>query len=88
MSYPQARLTDTTSHGGTIITGAMKTMVDGLPAARMGDKHACPIQGHGVTSIITGSLTTMIEGKPAARLGDMTACGATIITASLKAVVN
>ena len=82
----QARLGDTSNHGGTIITGASRTMVNGLPVARMGDLHSCPIPGHGVTPIFTGSLTTITEGKPNARIGDVTGCGATIVTGSLDTI--
>ncbi len=82
MSRPQARLGDSSSHGGMIITGAIRTMVNGRPVARMGDLHVCPIPGHGVTPIITGSLDTLTEGKPNARTGDITGCGAVIVTGS------
>ena len=83
----QARLGDSSTHGGTIITGASRTFVNGLPVARMGDLHSCPIPGHGVTPIITGSLTTITEGKPNARIGDVTGCGATIVTGSLDTII-
>lgn len=82
MSIPQARLGDSSSHGGMIVTGAIRTLVNGRPVARMGDLHVCPIPGHGVTPIITGSLNTITEGKPNARLGDITGCGAVIVTGS------
>ena len=82
MSRPQARLGDSSSHGGMIVTGAIRTMVNGRPVARMGDLHVCPIPGHGVTPIITGSLNTLTEGKPNARMGDITGCGAVIVTGS------
>ena len=82
----QARLGDTSTHGGTIITGASRTFVNGLPVARMGDLHSCPIPGHGVTPIITGSQTTITEGQPNARIGDVTGCGATIVTSSLDTI--
>ena len=88
MSGPQARLGDITSHGGVIITGASLTLDNGIPVARMGDLHSCPIPGHGVTPIITGSLTTITEGKPNARIGDMTGCGAVIVTGSLNTIDN
>jgi len=71
------------SHGGVIITAAIRTVVNGRPLARMGDLHACPIPGHGVTPIVTGSLDTITEGMPNARIGDVTACGAVIVTGSL-----
>lgn len=83
MARPQARLGDITNHGGVIITGALRTMINEKPAARMGDLHACPIPGHGVSPIVTGSLDTATEGRPDARIGDITACGAVIITGSL-----
>lgn len=82
MSRPQARLGDISSHGGMIITGAIRTMVNGRPVARMGDLHVCPIPGHGVTPIITGSMDTITEGKPNARMGDIAGCGAMIVTGS------
>ena len=83
MARPQARLGDTSSHGGTIITGSFTTMVNGRPAARMGDMHACPIPYHGVTPIVTGSLKTTTDGRPNARIGDVTGCGAVIVGGSL-----
>jgi uncharacterized Zn-binding protein involved in type VI secretion len=83
MARPQARLGDTSDHGGVIITGAMRTVVNGRPAARMGDLHSCPLPFHGITPIVTGSPNTMTEGQPNARIGDVAACGAVIVTGSL-----
>lgn len=83
MARPQARLGDISSHCGVIVTGAFRTVVNGRPAARLGDLHVCPIPGHGVTPILTGSLDTATEGLPNARIGDITACGAIIVTGSL-----
>lgn len=88
MSRPQARLGDVSSHGGRIVTGAMRTLVNGRPVARMGDLHVCPVPGHGVTPIVTGSPDTLTEGKPNARVGDHCACGATIVTGSPNTFVN
>lgn len=73
---------DTSDHGGQIITGAARTLVNGIPAARKGDLHSCPIEGHGVTAIETGSERTFIEGQPAARIGDSVGCGAVITSGS------
>ena len=78
----QARLGDITSHGGVIISGAARTLVNGRPVARLGDLHVCPIAFHGITPIVTGSLDTLTEGRPNARVGDKTACGAQILTGS------
>ena len=80
---PQARLGDVSSHGGTIITGSVTTLVNGRPVARMCDMHVCPIPGHGVTPIVTGSLDTATDGRPNARLCDVAGCGAMIVTGSL-----
>ena len=88
MSGPQARLGDVSSHGGVIITSAVRTMVNGIPVARMGDLHVCPIPGHGVTPIVTGSMTTITEGSPNARIGDITACGAVIVVGSPNTIDN
>ncbi len=88
MAKPQARMGDVSSHGGMIISGAIRTVVNGKPVARMGDLHVCPIPGHGVTPIITGSLNTITEVMPNARLGDVAACGAVIVTGSLDTNVD
>ena len=88
MSGPQARLGDVSSHGGVIITSAVRTMVNGIPVARMGDLHVCPIPGHGVTPIVTGSMTTITEGSPNAKIGDITACGAVIVAGSPNTIDN
>ena len=79
---PQARLGDVSSHGGVIVTAAVRTYVDGRHVARMGDLHVCPIPGHGVTPIATGSAKTFTEGQANARIGDVAACGAVIATGS------
>lgn len=78
----QARLGDSSSHGGLIISGSPDTLVNGRAAARLGDMHVCPILGHGVTPIVTGSATVKVNQRPAARVGDVAACGALIVTGS------
>lgn len=82
MGEALARLGDTSDHGGQIITGAARTFINGIPAARKGDLHSCPIEGHGITPIVTGSGKMNIEGQPAARVGDTTGCGAVITSGS------
>lgn len=83
-----ARKGDASSHGGTIISGAGKTTADGLPVARVGDLHSCPIPGHGTTAISSGSPTLLVEGKAAARVGDSCGCGAVITSGSPDIEVN
>ena len=82
MSKAVARLGDPSNHGGVIISSASRTMANGILVARMGDMHACPIPGHGITPIVTGSKKTLVEGQPVARVGDVAACGATIASGS------
>jgi uncharacterized Zn-binding protein involved in type VI secretion len=79
---PAARVGDVTSHGGTIIgPGCPTVLIGGMPAARIGDMHVCPMLNPGMPPvphiggpIALGSLTVMIGGMPAARLGDMAVC--------------
>ena len=77
-----ARLGDSSSHGGTIITCAAVTTTEGILTARVGDLHSCPIPGHGITSILNGSGNFKTEGKITAVSGSSTGCGATIIAGS------
>lgn len=88
MSRKQARVGDPSTHGGVIVTGAARTLVNGKKAARLGDLHVCPIPGHGVRPIVTGSPDTFIEGQKAARVGDRIACGAVIVDGSPDTNVN
>lgn len=83
MGSPVARLGDKSSHGGTIISSASRTYINGKLVARKGDLHSCPIKGHGVTPITSGSDSVLVEGQSLARIGDTVGCGATIATGSL-----
>jgi uncharacterized Zn-binding protein involved in type VI secretion len=81
---PAARVTDPTGHPGMISgPGVPNVLIGGLPAAVVGDLHACampPLAGpHPPTPIVKGSATVLIGGRPAARMGDLTGCGAPII---------
>jgi uncharacterized Zn-binding protein involved in type VI secretion len=50
----------------------------GLPAARVGDMHVCPLVNgtvpHVGGPVIMGASTVMIAGVPAARVGDSCVC--------------
>lgn len=79
-----ARVTDTTSHGGTIAgPGEATVLIGNMPAAVMGDNHICvlPPNSHQptVSPFPAGSGTVMIGGKPAVRVGDTSICGATAV---------
>ncbi|WPR75111.1 PAAR domain-containing protein [Algoriphagus sp. NG3] len=76
-----ARFGDTTTHGGTIIGPGIPTvLIGGMPAAVVGDNHACslPPNTHQptVSPFIAGSATVLIGGMPALRVGDSCVCGA------------
>jgi uncharacterized Zn-binding protein involved in type VI secretion len=81
---PAARVGDPTAHPGAITgPGVATVLIGGMPAAVMGDMHACampPLAGpHPPTPIVKGSATVLIGGRPAARMGDMSGCGAPIV---------
>lgn len=67
-----ARLTDPTIHVGMIITGSSDTSIGGLPAARVGDGHVCPLHSGG--PIAQGSSTVQINNRAAARVSDKLVC--------------
>ena len=78
-----ARVGDTTVHGGTVVgPGVATVMIAGMPAAVLGDMHACVIPantGHIPSSpFVAGSATVMIQGVPAVRSGDSCVCGASV----------
>ncbi len=79
-----ARVGDPSSHPGMITgPGVVTVVIGGLPAAVVGDMHACmmpPTAGpHPPTPVARGSASVMIGGRPAARVGDAAGCSATII---------
>ena len=78
MSKPAARMGDPTAHGGTIILGLPTVLIGGMPAARLGDMHVCPmitaLVPHVGGPISLGSATVLIGGQPAARMGDLVVC--------------
>ncbi len=81
MGKPAARLGDPTAHGGVITLGFPMVLIGGMPAARLGDMHMCPMMTPAVPPIphvggpiILGSPMVLIGGQPAARMGDMATC--------------
>ena len=77
-----ARLGDTTSHGGTIISASDTRSVDGIAVARIGDMVSCPISGHGVNPIVSVQTTTSTDSRQNAHIGASTACGSVIVGGS------
>jgi uncharacterized Zn-binding protein involved in type VI secretion len=81
---PAARLTDLTGHPGMISgPGVATVLIGGMPAAVVGDMHACtfppPAGPHPPTPFAVGSGTVLIGGRPALRMGDLAGCGAPIV---------
>ena len=82
MGKPAARQGDMTVHGGAIVVGCPTVLIGGMPAARMGDMHTCPMQTPGTPPIphvggpiaISSAPTVLIGGMPAACVGDMAIC--------------
>ena len=83
-----ARVGDPTGHPGSIVgPGVATVLIAGMPAAVLGDQHACampPLAGpHPPSPIIKGSTTVLIGGRSAARVGDTSGCGAPIVLGAL-----
>ncbi len=72
--------------GGPILpAGEPTVLIEGMPAARVGDMATCTGPPD---SIIIGSTTVMIGGKPAARMGDSTAHGGSITLGSFTVMIG
>ena len=83
-----ARVGDPTGHPGMITgPGVATVLIGGMPAAVVGDMHACsmpPLAGpHPPSPITLGSLTVLIGGRSAARVGDIAGCSASIVLGCL-----
>ncbi len=82
MGQPAARMGDSTAHGGSIVLGLPTVLIGGMPAARIGDMHVCPMVTPGTPPIPhvggpvlpPGGVTVLIGSMPAARVGDMCTC--------------
>lgn len=58
------------------------------PAARITDKHACPIPGHAVNMIVTGEETVIVAYLPQARVSDKEVCGAAIAVGESTVIIG
>jgi uncharacterized Zn-binding protein involved in type VI secretion len=79
---PAARLADPTAHPGLVVgPGVPTVLIAGMPAAVVGDQHACALAPtpHPPTPFPVGSVTVLLGGRPALRLGDVSGCGSPII---------
>jgi uncharacterized Zn-binding protein involved in type VI secretion len=59
-----------------------------ISSARLGDKHVCPLPGHGTTPIASASGDVIINFMGSARVGDTCGCGAVITTGFPSIQVN
>ncbi|PRY06562.1 PAAR domain-containing protein [Paraburkholderia sp. BL25I1N1] len=76
------RLRDRTDHGGFVETASSTTIVDGLPAALVGDRVSCPRAGHGTTSIMPGEGHIFSDARQVALHGFKAGCGCMLISSS------
>lgn len=88
-----ARVGDTTVHGGTVTgPGVATVLIGGMPAAVLGDMHACVIPSPPphppTTPFVAGSATVMVQGRPALRAGDSCACGASVAVGAPTVVIG
>jgi uncharacterized Zn-binding protein involved in type VI secretion len=81
MGTPACRISDATEHGGVIVVGFPTVLIGGLPAARIGDNHVCPMVTPGVPPIphvggpfIMGSPTVLVGAMPQSRVTDQLIC--------------
>ncbi len=87
-----ARVGDTTVHGGTVVgPGVSTVLIGGMPAAVLGDMHACVIPSPPPhppsTPFVAGSATVLIQGRPALRGGASCACGASVAVGAPTVVI-
>jgi uncharacterized Zn-binding protein involved in type VI secretion len=90
---PAARVGDPTAHPGVVTgPGVANVLLSGMPAAVVGDLHACsmpPVTGpHPPSPFPSGSLTVLVGGRPALRLGDLSGCGAPIVAGAPTVLVG
>lgn len=90
---PAARITDPTAHPGMIAGPGVPTVViEGLPAAVVGDTHACfipsPPGPHPPTPFAMGSTTVTVGGRPVLRVGDVSSCGSPILSGAPTVVIG
>jgi len=69
---PAARKGDLTSHGGVLVEGSPDVTIGGMAAARLMDKHVCPLHGPG--PVTQTSFTVFINKVGAARVTDACTC--------------
>lgn len=100
---PAARLSDKTSHGGTLAPPALPALaakvstvlIEGLPAAVVGSVHACvkpPDPLLGPSNVLLPRpgppRNVFIGGAPAATVGDRAVCQATVVLGAKTVIIG
>ncbi len=82
-----SQVTGTIPHVGGPITGpgAPTVLIEGLPAACVGDEVTCV---GSPDSLIVGSATVLIGGNPAVRISDPTEHGGTIVAGAATVMIG
>jgi uncharacterized Zn-binding protein involved in type VI secretion len=75
-----ARLGDTSSHGGAIVTASTNVRANGQGVARQGDILQCP--SHGPKALTAITTKTRVNGRLVITVGAHAACGAVITQGS------
>jgi len=73
------RISDTSDHGGKMISASGGFTVDGVAGCVSGDMHQCPIRGHNTTPVTSTGTASGADGRGIIRSGDRAGCGATLI---------
>ena len=72
--------------GGPVVgPGAATVLIEGMPAAVVGDTAVC---AGTPDTLVAGSATVLIGGMPAARMGDSTAHGGTIAAGAATVIIG
>ncbi len=84
-----ARLTDLSSHGGTLAPpGATNVLAGGLPVAFLGSNHVCPIPFHPAGPLMATGVKLLVNGLPAGRAQDLLPCGALVLPGATNILVG
>ena len=71
--------------GGPVLSGSSNVLIQGMPAARVGDTAGCVGPP---AAIVTGSATVLINNKPAAKQGSSTSHGGSIIAGASRVLIG
>lgn len=78
MAIPYITIGCPTTGGGKVISGDSSFLVEGIPAACIGDKASCP-KHKTVATIVSGDPYMQINGKAVARVNDVLSCGCKLL---------